>query len=330
MRRKTWIALALIAIVALVASACSSDDDARPGTARAVDGTTSTPADTDTDTDSDGTDADTGSDDTDSGTDTADDGTDSGTDQGDDGSFVWTVVGVEPNDVLNVRSEPNASAPIVTELDPWTTDLETTGQVGGTSSRWRELTLDDGSTGWVNARFLVAQPADWSSGDEAELRARAERFVDWVRMGDDPQPAAFVASGIWAGGIGIYADAGSEWNWISAADLATTADWDEARDFVVGQGIECGSECVLSTRDFLNLDRIDDTTQILIDDIPNQNDAFLDGRLWQAPRSMHRVVIDTPSSDPDQFFDWQRLHLVPDWSSGDITFKVLHNHGWTP
>ncbi|MEL7209037.1 MAG: SH3 domain-containing protein [Actinomycetota bacterium] len=340
MKTKPWIAMLLV--VAVVAAACSpGDDETGRGTAEAGGSATSSPIEGDEDASDEASPDDAtagGADGDPADGDGATDGDAPATGADPDGeapsggdALVWTVVGVEWDDTLNVRAEPNASAPVVTELAPWATDLAATGAVGGDGSRWRQLVLDDGSTGWVNGRFLVGQPVVLDADDESDLAAQGERFLVWAESRAGAEPSSLVVpAGVWVGGIGIYADAGSEWNWLAAEELATTADWDVERSFVVGQGIECGAECVLSTRDFLNLDRIDDTSRVLINDIADENQAHLEGMLWEAPRSMYRVVIDTPSSDPDQFFDWQRLHLVPDWSTGDVAFKLIHNHGWTP
>lgn len=246
------------------------------------------------------------------------------------GDLAWTVVGVAWDDTLNVRAEPDVSAAIVTELAPWATDFDATGDVGGTDDTWREITTDGGDTGWVNGRFVVGQPEVLTAADEQLLVDSGEAFLAWAAEGTGDPDALISDRGLWAGGIGVYADAGSEWNWIPRTDLVPVAGWDAERSFAIDEGFECGPECTLSTRSFLNLDRLDGTTQVLVNDIPGSNEAHLEGMLWEAPRSLHRVVLDTPTSDPDQFFDWQRLHLIPDWSTGEPTFRLAHNHGWTP
>lgn len=272
----------------------------------------------------------------------SDDGADGGTDdaevmpdtddpEGEDaGELAWTVVGVAWDDTLNVRAGPSAANAVVTELAPWAADFEATGAVGGADDTWREIVTDDGETGWVNGRFVVGQPEVLSDDDEQLLIDQGEALVAWADGGAGDPPSIISARGLWAGGIGIYADAGSEWNWVPGGDLAAAGGWDAERKWIIDDGFECGAECMLSTRRFLNLDRIDETTEVLVNDIPGANEAHLEGMLWEAPGSLHRVVLDTPTSDPDQFFDWQRLHLIPDWSTGEPMFRLAHNHGWTP
>ncbi|MEM9130705.1 MAG: SH3 domain-containing protein [Actinomycetota bacterium] len=313
--------------VAVREPAASTDGDGEGGDGTATDGD---PAPDDGDgTDGDGTDGD-GSDGDGSGTGIGEDPSgESGADTPLD-ELTWTVIGVAWDDTLNVRAEPSASAAVVTELAPWATDFSATGGLGGTDDTWREIITDDGETGWVNGRFVVGQPAVLSDGDEQRLIDDGEALVAWATAGEGDVSSLISPRGLWAGGIGIYADAGSEWNWIPADELSSTAAWDAERDWIIDEGFECGADCTLSTRRFLNLDRIDATTEVRLNDIPGANEAHLDGMVWEAPPSLHRVVLDTPTSDPDQFFDWQRLHLIPDWSTGEPTFRLAHNHGWTP
>jgi hypothetical protein len=67
------------------------------------------------------------------------------------------VVGVEADDVLNVRALPGSRQNIVDTLDPLATGLEFTGRerlVGDPPSVWYEI--DTGSvTGWANSRYLA-------------------------------------------------------------------------------------------------------------------------------------------------------------------------------
>ncbi|MEM8922732.1 MAG: SH3 domain-containing protein [Actinomycetota bacterium] len=342
---KSCLSAALIAVLALVASACSTggddplDDAGRAETSSAADNAVEASGEAD-----DGSDADTTDEATDNDAEAADEADDGDTSDdttattvtttappGEDGRLVWTVVGVEFDDTLNVRAEPNTGASVVAELDPWTTGLTATGETSDAAATWREIALGDGTTGWVNSRFVVGQPAELDAATAAELAVLGERFVAWAEGGPGAPDDFLAPRSLWVSGIAVYADLASEWNWVPADELDAPAEWDAQRNFIIDQSLDCGNEaCSLSMREFLNLDRIDGTTEVLINDIPADNEAHLEGLLWRAPRSMHRVVVNTPSSDPDEFFDWQRLHLVPDWSSGEPRFHLMHNHGWTP
>ncbi len=70
---------------------------------------------------------------------------------------VLGVVGVEADDVLNVRALPGARQTIVDTLAPLTTNLQFTGGdrlVGNPPSVWVEIDTDS-VTGWANSRYLA-------------------------------------------------------------------------------------------------------------------------------------------------------------------------------
>lgn len=65
------------------------------------------------------------------------------------------VVGVQHDDVLNVRRGPGIGEPILTTLEPLEEDVPATGEERLLSqSIWYEVTVD-GITGWASARFLA-------------------------------------------------------------------------------------------------------------------------------------------------------------------------------
>jgi len=72
---------------------------------------------------------------------------------------VYRVVGVRPGDVLNIRSLPDGSAPIVASLPPGTTGLVRTGRViQNVDTAWTEIRYNN-ATGWVAARYLALDNA---------------------------------------------------------------------------------------------------------------------------------------------------------------------------
>jgi len=65
------------------------------------------------------------------------------------------VVGVDHDDVLNVRNAPGVSGPIVTTLTPLRDDVVATGNNRLlTTSIWYEIEAN-GLTGWASSRFLA-------------------------------------------------------------------------------------------------------------------------------------------------------------------------------
>ncbi|HEX6256965.1 MAG TPA: SH3 domain-containing protein [Euzebyales bacterium] len=75
------------------------------------------------------------------------------------------VVGVEADDVLNVRAQPGVQAEIINRLDPLRRGFSYTGRAQRISSSiWTEISVD-GELGWVNTRFarLIAGTDDVTS-----------------------------------------------------------------------------------------------------------------------------------------------------------------------
>lgn len=66
---------------------------------------------------------------------------------------LFDVTGVASDDVLNVRSEPRAGAPLVTSLAPDARNIEVVRVQNG----WGRVTLIEAS-GWVSMRYLQPQP----------------------------------------------------------------------------------------------------------------------------------------------------------------------------
>lgn len=67
----------------------------------------------------------------------------------------WSVVGVDRDDVLNVRRGPGTDEQVIATLAPDAADVVTTGAARSLpSSIWYEVEVD-GGTGWVNSFFLA-------------------------------------------------------------------------------------------------------------------------------------------------------------------------------
>ena len=83
---------------------------------------------------------------------------------------VLAVVGVEHDDVLNIRSNPGAGQPIVGTIAPTADDVVAMGETRALPSFWTKVE-HDGTTGWVNMRFLayVGQTIDVTSDLHEQL-----------------------------------------------------------------------------------------------------------------------------------------------------------------
>ncbi len=154
--RRTLLALA---VVGLLAAGCGDDDDDTATT----DTTTTEPAETTTSSTTEAT----------SSTSTAGDGDLPGEriDLFPYEDAALAVVGVEADDVLHVRAEPDPSADTVTELDPLADGLTATGHNRqlGDGAIWAEVDTGE-DRGWVNTAY-VAQPG---TTDDATARLYPE------------------------------------------------------------------------------------------------------------------------------------------------------------
>jgi uncharacterized membrane protein len=74
---------------------------------------------------------------------------------------LFSVRGVAPGDVLNVRAEPNASAEIVGALTADATGIEVVGL--DPTGRWARVNAAERS-GWAATRYLAAGPGLWEAG----------------------------------------------------------------------------------------------------------------------------------------------------------------------
>jgi uncharacterized membrane protein len=74
---------------------------------------------------------------------------------------LFDVTGVAPDDVLNIREAPNASAAIIGTLSPDARDVEVVGY--DASGRWARINTGERS-GWAALRYLAYQVDVWTLG----------------------------------------------------------------------------------------------------------------------------------------------------------------------
>lgn len=244
----------------------------------------------------------------------------------------WTVIGVESNDSLNIRADPNPDGAIVGDIPAWSNlfiALDETMQ--NRHGRWRLVKISDGTQGWVNARFLVAQPLTLTDEDQRLLTMRTDAFVTWVGAGmrsganTGINRGALATGAIWVGGLGIYAEVELPWTWIPSSTLTHHSDWTATRTFEIGFD-DCGSMCEKSLQQFFAFGGLHGDTATLINDIGSG--SYRDGAVAFAPAELHRVVLDQPA-DPE-LPNWRRIHFIFDWSTGEPLVALVHTYGWTP
>ncbi len=146
-RRWPWRLVAVLAALALLASACGDDDtEAADDTTSSIDETTS----------SDTTEPETTTTTTTTSTTTTTTGLPGDPFEGfaKDGD-VLAVMGVAHDDKLNIREGPGTDQALLTRVGPLEDNLTATGRARALSrSIWYEVSTEDGITGWANIAFL--------------------------------------------------------------------------------------------------------------------------------------------------------------------------------
>jgi len=114
------------------------------------------------------------------------------------------VTGVAANDVLNLRAQPNARAPITGSFAPNATNIEVTAL--SPDRRWARVNAGE-SAGWAAMRFLTRQGnPPWHSGQAGLVCFGTEPFWD-LRLFFPGSQAEFQALG--TGGFNLVTDAGA-------------------------------------------------------------------------------------------------------------------------
>ena len=72
---------------------------------------------------------------------------------------LFDVTGVAGDDVLNIREQPSASAPVIGRLAPDAKNVEVVAERGG----WMQVNTGERS-GWVNGRYLAYRTDVWQPG----------------------------------------------------------------------------------------------------------------------------------------------------------------------
>jgi uncharacterized membrane protein len=134
-----------------------------------------------------------------------------------DPALAYRVVNVASADVLRVRNQPEASAPIVSHLAANATGIIVTGvkQSVGQASWWQiVIEAEAGGAGWVNSRFLAV----------ADPTAKREMGFGLRCIGTEP----FWSLGIAKGEASFTTPEGERWLW-------TAHGWRDAAGHQPGQ-----------------------------------------------------------------------------------------------
>jgi len=119
---------------------------------------------------------------------------------------LFRVVGVASNDVLNIRAEPSARAPIVGSFRPGERDIEVIGR--NEAGTWGLVNVDEG-TGWSSLRYLERETGEGWAGMGVPLTCfgtepfwLARYMPDFARLEVEVLGEGTDAFGVtWTGGI---------------------------------------------------------------------------------------------------------------------------------
>ncbi len=240
-------------------------------------------------------------------------------------NLAWSVILVEVDDVLNVRSGPGIDKEIVGELEPYETGITAgTEVVDVKGDLWRQVHTPSIPGGWVNEQYLTAQPM--VGADDEGLW----EIADFMARESPRLPQRYVGESVWIGGIGVYADYPFPAKRVSWDDWTTPVDF--TPDEMIELDVEC-PECSVTPLAFVRFPGSDGEFDILVDhdllaDEGLAGPTFLYGPVADLA-NMYHVTIDVPATEVG-LADWQRIHLFFDWRTGEPLLHAIYTWGWTP
>ncbi|WP_425046864.1 SH3 domain-containing protein [Primorskyibacter sp. S87] len=78
---------------------------------------------------------------------------------------MFSVTGVNPGDVLNIRQQPDAGSGILGELAPDATGVEIVQR--SDDGKWGQVAFGE-STGWVSTRYLEIEPSSFQLAEKLQ------------------------------------------------------------------------------------------------------------------------------------------------------------------
>ena len=158
-------------------------------------------------------------------------------------SALLCITGRAPGEFADIRTEPDASAGLVSQLPQDATGIQATGS---TSGAWTEI-IWDGEAAWVESYFLTAGDCDLGTGPEtyAVTDIACGGFVN-VRDGvteDHDVLGTLDAEAFDIAGTGVTATDAEDRTWVQIMFLgrnAWVAGWFITTD--PGPTVECGLE----------------------------------------------------------------------------------------
>lgn len=243
-----------------------------------------------------------------------------------DGINLHMVVGIERNDVLNVRNGPGASYDIVGAIPPYGFDISVLGEWQAAGKAWWAPVRYGTVTGWVNADFLAEQVGS----AETSAVARALDILLAVRDRDMAALASYAHPQL---GVKF-----SPYTYIREEDLVFSAE--QLPDLLADPGLRVwGSEA--GSGNPINLSFADYYTRFVY-----RYDYFRAQRIGlNAPVSFGSEIDNSRDLYPDAAIleyhfdgfdpaygglDWHSLRLILLPANGQWYLVNLNNEEWTP
>ncbi len=254
------------------------------------------------------------------------------------GAVDTVVMRVAADDVLNVRSGPDADSEVIDTLSPSATGITATGSV---ADGWWQIITPSGVEGWADSAFLSVQ-VELDDDIEGELRTAAAGLAEWLDEDlpvsppttmPPPRVPEFSPLGVDIGGIGVFADAPTPFMRVDAADIApdaaATYDWNP----FPGEEPGCAAvDCDLTVSDFLGFedgDRWDADYVVGSVSFDEPSDRFFVGLPDRYVERFAAVLIDVPATS-DGDLDWRTYTVVFDFRGELPEIIAIWRWGWTP
>lgn len=242
----------------------------------------------------------------------------------------WSVVLVDVDDVLNVRTGPGTGFSKLTSFNPTQTGVVLTGQTAQVNdSTWVEVETED-ATGWVS-RFFLAE--EWDLGevdDNWDLTPRLDEFGSAVEAMSG-LGGAVSGRGLFVvyhdsqlrrwtqDQLGSLMTSGTNYNWSSpGCDDGCVSD-----TFAGAVGLP-----FLSVWEDLETDAVLDLDFILL----GGNGPFPDEAAIPTQfKNFHWLVAYDPGDDPElDGIDWQTWFIYYDYEDGEARIVGLSRAAWGP
>ncbi len=243
----------------------------------------------------------------------------------------YAVFFLGEGDILNVRTGPGVGYDILTSLSYVDRDLEPAGgREEADGMFWQEITLPDGSTGWVSTSFLVEQVQSQAFCEDARIGELLDRLAAAIKGRDGEALARLVNP---AHGLTIQYD---WWNptVTFTPDLARSL-FISTNDYEWGIGGGSGLPIVgpFSEQVLPGLDDVFSQGHSRHCNLLDQGVAVGASSAelrWPADYANLNYVALYRLAPPDEEMNWRTWAVGIDYVAGQPYLAVLVQYSWSP